>query len=362
MRQLATVRRISELLPIEGADLIVTAVIDDWSVVVKKDEFKVGGLCVYCEIDSFLPDGHPAWQHLVEKHPRMFDGGRGHRLKTVRLRGQISQGFAAPVDAFFSDFYGSKEDEGQELSEFFLPGTNLTELLKIKKYEAPVPSELSGQVKGNFPLFIPKTDQERCQNLGVDIFLNNPDAVYEVTLKLDGTSFTGYHNNDVTGVCGRNWDLSLDKLNEHNSLVRMFIDSGLQQVLYKYGRNLAVQAELMGPGIQRNREGFTSNKLFIFDIYDIDNACYMPPEERRALVEELFVFGLDRHMVSHVPVIAYSANLLDTLGIKTVQDLLKYAEGKSINHLIREGLVFKRLDGKFSFKAISNLFLLKEKD
>lgn len=361
MRQLATIRKISELLPIEGADLILTAIIDGWTVVVKKNEFKVGDLCVYCEIDSFLPDGNPAWQHLVEKHPRMFEEGRGHRLKTVRLRGQLSQGFAAPIHTFFDMFVNSDEDEGQELSEFFYEGADLTEFLKIKKYEAPVPTELAGQVKGNFPTFIPKTDQNRCQNMYRNIFVDNADTRYEITMKLDGTSFTAYVRDDHDGVCGRNWELSIDELNEGNSLVRMYLDSGLHAALREFGLNYAVQGELMGPGIQQNREGLKSHKLFVFDVYDIDTGEYLPPKERHLLMAALYRIGLNRDMVDHVPVIEFDKSLSE-LSLFTTNDLLKYAEGPSIVHPIREGDVFKSMDGKFSFKAISNQFLLKEKD
>jgi RNA ligase (TIGR02306 family) len=339
MRKLATIRKIDNLLPIEGADLIVTAVIDGWTVVVKKNEFNVGDLCVYFEIDSFLPDGNPAWQHLVEKHSRTFDGKRGHRLRTVRLRGQLSQGFAASTsivndDAIFADMN---------------IGLDVSDILGIVKYEAPVPAELAGQVRGNFPGFIPKTDQERCQNLGHDIFVENVDSRYEITMKMDGTSFTAYHRDGETGVCGRNWELQINDDNATNTLVRMFVDSGLQAALLDFGLNYAVQGELMGPAIQGNREAFTAARLFIFDIYDIDGGRYLSPEDRHRVITELWNRGLNRDVVQHVPVMSMG-------------ELLKFAEGPSFVHPVREGLVFKREDGGFSFKSISNAFLLKEKD
>jgi RNA ligase (TIGR02306 family) len=360
MRKLATIRKISDLLPIEGADLILTAVIDGWTVVVKKNEFQIGDLCVYCEIDSFLPDGNPAWQHLVEKSSRTFEGGKGHRLRTVKLRGQLSQGFAAPIPRdleiewshTFLNFEGARS-----LQE----GDDVTNILNIKKWEAPIPAELAGQVAGNFPTFIKKTDQERCQNIGHEIFTENAGMYFEVTMKLDGSSFTAFYNNDDDGVCSRNWQLKIEE-NEHNTLVRMYVDSGLQAALRELKLNYAVQGELMGPGIQGNREGFTQHKLFVFDIYDIDNGCYLSPIKRRILLDDLHHAGLNKDIVEHVPFVAYSAELYDTLGITNVAGLLRFAEGKSINHAVREGLVFKRMDGKFSFKAISNLFLLKEKD
>ena len=199
-----------------------------------------------------------------------------------------------------------------------------------------------------------------CQNLVHEIF-STPDAQYEVTMKMDGTSFTGYYNAGVTGCCGRNWELKVDDSNASNSLVRMFVDSGLQAVLASLGPNYAVQGELMGPGIQKNREGLKAAELFIFNIYDIDNGKYLEPEARRNLVADMHVLGLKKDMVEHVPIIAHEANLLDTLGIQNVDQLLAFAEGASISHPIREGLVFKRLDCGFSFKAISNEYLLREK-
>ena len=364
MRKLATIRKIDNLLPIEGADLIVTAIIDGWTVVVKKDEFRLGDPCFYFEIDSFLPDGNPAWQHLVEKHSRTFDGKRGHRLRTVRLRGQLSQGFAVPVNVFpeFAVECAKIPDE-YPASAMFTNLCNLdwTTILGIVKYEPPVPAELAGQVRGNFPGFIPKTDQERCQNLGHDIFVENVDSRYEITMKMDGTSFTAYHRDGETGVCGRNWELQVNDDNASNTLVRMFVDSGLQAALREFGLNYAVQGELMGPGIQGNREAFTAARLFIFDIYDINGGCYLSPEDRHHTITELWNRGLNRDVVQHVPVMSMGVTLGE-LGISNVGELLKFAEGPSFVHPVREGLVFKRADGGFSFKSISNAFLLKEKD
>lgn len=366
MRKLATIRTIRELTPIEGADLIVLATVDDWKVVVKKDEFSVGDKCVYFEIDSFLPDGNPAWQHLVDKHPRMFEGQRGHKLRSVKLRGQLSQGFVIPlsheIEVEWSHTF--KNFEGARSLEV---GDDVTDMLGVVKFEAPVPAELAGQIRGNFPSFIKKTDQERCQNLGHEIFVENKDAVYEVSMKLDGTSFTGYFNHGIEGVCGRNWELKTDDSNAFNTLVLMFVESGLRDALREFGGNYAVQGELMGPGIQKNREGFTSHKLFVFDIYDIDNGCYVAPFKRHEILNMLYVHGLNKTMVAHVPILHDAIKLSEISGRHTrriidVAALLEYAEGPSIHHPIREGLVYKRSDGGFSFKTISNRFLLKEED
>lgn len=359
MRKLATIRRIDNLLPIEGADLIMTAVIGGWTVVVKKNEFDIGELCVYFEIDSFLPDGNLYWQHLVDKSSRIFENGKGHRLRTIKLRGQLSQGFVIPIthelEVEWSHTFLNFED-----ARSLQVGDDLTELLGVLKYEAPIPAELAGQVRGNFPGFIPKTDQERCQNLGHDIFTENANSQYEVTMKMDGTSFTAYYRDGADGVCGRNWELQMNDDNASNTLVRMFVDSGLQAALRELRLNYAVQSELMGPGIQANREAFTAARLFIFDIYDIDSGCYLSPEDRHHVITELWNRGLNRDVVQHVPVM-YMGVTLSELGISNVGELLAFAEGPSFVHPIREGLVFKRSDGGFSFKVISNDYLFREK-
>lgn len=361
MRKLATICRIDDLLPIEGADLVQLAKIKGWQCVVKKSEFEVGDLCVYFEIDSHLPV-RQEFEILRRNSFKRMGEREGFRIKTIKLRGQLSQGFALPVNLFFNDFVDSDEDGGQELSEFFFIGNDVSELLDVQKYEPPVPAELSGQVKGNFPGFIRKTDQERCQNLSREIFVNNEDSRYEITMKLDGTSFTAFAKDGVAGVCGRNWELKLDDpKNEGNSLVRMFIDSGLQDVLLKYGKNIAVQGELMGPGIQKNREGLNTHKLFVFDIFDINEGGYVAPHTRHEILEELYALGLNRNMVEHVPVIAMAESLED-LGIFSIDGLLEFVEGPSIKHPICEGYVFKRIDGRFTFKVISNKYLLKEED
>ena len=346
-RKMATIRKIAEIKAIPEADKICAYRVDGWWVVDTVEKYKVDDLVVYAEPDSWIP--HELAPFLSKGHePRTFNSIAGEKLKTVRLRGQLSQGLLMPLEPTCAN-----------IESMLFEGLDVSFPLNIQKWEAVIPSELAGQAAGNFPRFIPKTDQERCQNLYEDIFIKNADAYYEITTKLDGTSFTAFYADKEEGVCSRNWELKLDGANENNSMVRMFIDSGLQSVFRQLNRNLAIQGELCGPNIQANKEQLKSVKLFVFDIFDIDNNCYLIPSERHKLMEELWLFGVDRDMVQHVPVIAYSANLYDTLGITTMDQLLKFADGPSLNAAIREGVVFKRIDGKFSFKAINNRWLLK---
>jgi RNA ligase (TIGR02306 family) len=351
MRKLATICRIDELLPIDGADLIQLAKIKGWQCVVKKSEFNVGDLCVYFEIDSHLPI-RPEFEILRRNSFKRMGDREGFRIKTIKLRGQLSQGLALPIGDFF--------DQSSAFNIFEV-GDDVTDRLDVQKYEAAIPTQLAGQVRGNFPGFIKKTDQERCQNLVRDIFVDHINEKYEVTTKLDGTSFTAFYYDGRDGVCGRNWELDINEENATNSLVRMYVDSGLQTILREFGKNYAVQGELMGPGIQKNREGFTSHKLYIFNIYDIDSGTYVGPEGALMLMSELWFLGLNPKMVEYVPVNHMYVTLAE-LGITNISELLTFAEGPSINHLIREGFVFKSEDGSFSFKVISNKFLLKEED
>lgn len=361
MRKLVTVRSINDLLPIPGADAIECAVIDGWNVVVKKGEFQQGDLCVYFEVDSFLPEGHPAWQFLVDKSSRMYQGQKGHVLRTVKLRGQLSQGLALKTDNFINDFVGSKEDEGQELSEFFILGEELTGLLGVQKWEPPIPVEIAGAVKGLFPRFISKTDQERVQNIP-EVLLDT-ESQYEVTLKLDGTSMTVYANGGSVGVCSRNYDLKLGEENASNTLVKVATDTGLLQALRSMDRNLAVQGELMGPGIQGNREKLNTHTFFVFDIFSIDASAYVLPDERMQIFNELQKLAPE---IKHVPIISSNFALKDIPSGPTMQNVLKFAESKSMNNDVAEGFVFKRCnpssDGVDSFKVISNKYLLGKKE
>ena len=379
MRRLATIRRIADIQPIEGADAIEVATLDGWKVVVKKGEFKVGDLAVYLEIDSWVP--YELAPFLVKNAaiPREYNGVKGERLRTIRLRGQISQGLLLKItnDEDWNYINSSPSDQHEsyvvDLGEVVVEGQNVTELLGVQKWEAPIPAQLQGQAVGMFPTsLMPKTDQERIQNcfgkikerakrsatetiwdaeLGrldqraVVIPADFKEPTYEVTMKLDGSSCTIFRWEGELRVCSRNLELKINDENKNNTFVAMAM---------KIGNNIpegfAFQGEMCGPGIQGNREGFTEHRFFIFDVYSIDRQVYATPFERQGMVE---VLGLE-----HVPVLG-----TDWKAPESVEEGLALAEGPSINHKIREGLVWKcNEDPSFSFKIISNTFLLKGGD
>ena len=348
MRKLATIRKIDALRPIPDADAIECAVVGGWTAVVKKGEFKAGDLAVYCEIDSWIP--HALAPFLSKgKEPRVFDGIAGERLRTMKLRGQLSQGLLLPL---IIKMGGNLLPTTRRIVS---EGEDVSEALGIVKYEAPIPAQLAGEVKGMFPGWIQKTDQERIQNLKeeLDYWLGEQHA-WEVTEKLDGSSMTVYLRDGEFGVCSRNLEL---KPSETNSLWKVAVRNDLELKLRRADRNIALQGELIGEGIQGNPYKQKGQEFFLFDIYDIDTSKYLTPAERNAFVEE--------HDIKHVPVLAFGAELWDTLGINSIDGILKFAEGKSVMGMIgceREGLVFKSKAMQCSFKAISNKFLLKGGD
>ena len=353
MRKLATVRKIDALEPIDGADLIETAVIGGWKVVVKKGEFTVGELATYFEIDSWIPTELAPFLTSEGKEPREYNGIKGERLRTVKLRGAISQGLLLPVTVLYTAVETRLKEFGVALETIPLivnEDMDVSDLLNIHKYEPPMPAQLAGMAKGNFPSWGRKTDQPRCQNLKYEIEdAYNNDCKFEITIKLDGSSMSVGRNNEDLVVCSRNLSLKLDQ--ENNAFVDAAHKANLLEKLSNYGKNIFISSELMGPGIQKNRENFGNTQFFVYDILDVDTREYIPGEIRRKITQEL---GLQ-----HVPVL-YESITLKELGLDSIDKILAFAEGISINAKTREGVVFKSIDGSFSFKAISNSFLLKE--
>ena len=344
MRKLATIKKIDNLTPIEGADRIELATVGGWKVVVAKDVgHSIGNLVVYCEVDSFLPI-EPEFEFLRASSFKKMGEDEGFRLKTIKLRGQISQGLILPL---MDAINVMKRRNGSVYMEMLKEGNDVSDLLGIVKYEPPIPAQLSGMVKGNFPGWGRKTDQERCQNLVNEIHTEiENDSVFEISIKLDGSSMSVGHYDGDKVVCSRNLSLKLEQ--EGNTYIDVAKNIGLLDRIAEFG-NIMISGELCGPGIQGNPEKLKEHKFFVFDILDVDLGSYMSGSERMKIVKEL---NLD-----HVPVLGEYT--LKDLNLVSVEDILKYAEGPSLNAGNREGLVFKRVDGGFSFKAISNKYLLK---
>lgn len=338
MRKLACIKRIDSIEPIDGADAIELAVLGGWKTVVKKNEYKVGDLAVYCEVDSWIPTELAPFLSKG-KEPREFEGVKGERLKTIKLRGALSQGLLLPFDVL------------RGAVVILAEGDDVTEFLGIKKWERPMNAQLAGMARGNFPSFIPKTDQERCQNMVKEINAAiDAGLKFEVTEKLEGSSMTCYLHQGVFGVCSRNLDL---KETEGNTFWQVARSDGIEEKMRAVDENwdFAIQGELIGPGIQGNIYKLSKPEFRVFDVYNIQQGKYLDPANRRGLIERM---GL-----KHVPVMHNEFSLLP------VAELLAFADGKSvmgdINGPLREGYVFKETQGNMSLKAVSNLYLLGEK-
>ena len=348
-RNLATIRRIKEIKPIEGADAIELAVVDGWQVVVAKNVgHQVGDLVVYCEIDSFLPI-EPEFEFLRKSSYKKMGDQEGFRLKTIKLRGQISQGLILPYSVIPIAQFATAAD---------LPeGMDVSEMLGIVKYEPPIPAQLAGKVKGSFPSFLRKTDEERIQNLEKEYTewtLSSKHQFY-ATEKLDGSSFTCYIKNGEFGVCSRNMDLLETEDNTFWAVARKL---DLENKLRSFGKNICFQGEMVGSGIQGNHYNMKDQTVFFYNIFLIDEREYVGYDEFRNML-----FDLD---LACVPVLSYPFNFpADSVAaLPTVSALLRSAEGKSVlnDKVEREGLVIRSMDRTISFKAISNKFLLGEKD
>lgn len=319
-RKLATIDRITNIQPIENADFIEMVQVRNWQCVARKGEFQLGDLCVYAEIDSVFPD-EPRWDFLKSK-----------RIRTIKLRGQISQGIALPFSLF-------EETLPTEI------GTDVSELLGITKFELPLPHFGLGNTKpkGNFPYFIPKTDEERVQNIPLHKIQGMEWFGFE---KIDGTSATYFNYNGKKGICSRNLELKMGEAEDNNVYVKM---NNKYSILDIIPDGFAVQGEIAGPGIQGNRKKLKELTFFMFHMFDINKQCYVD-----WYTEGMF-YEFDR-----VPLI----NIFDTTGFINIKQYLDIAEGLGSNV---EGIVFSRFDetkpfGKESFKIINNNYLLKNKE
>ena len=337
-RVMARVVRIDAINPIEGADQIEVAQIGGWKVVVKKGEYTAGSLAVYCEIDSFIPHTIAPFLTKPGQFPKVYNEVEGQRLRTIKLRGQISQGLLLPMSIRGSD--------GLVVGALFTEGDDVTEFLGVQKWEPPAEFR-AANAKGSFPHFIPKTDQERIQNLSRSLEKWNAEKhQWQVTEKIDGSSMTVFYKDGEVGVCSRNLELKDDGTSTFWETAK---SEGLVEKLITLGKNIALQGELIGGQIQGNAYKVDKFQFHLYDIFDIDAQQYLTPKDVEGTALQL--------NIRHVPVLEQ----FTTFDVR-MEDLIAYAEGKSVVGAKpeREGLVFKSLtEPGTSFKVVSNRWLLK---
>jgi RNA ligase (TIGR02306 family) len=336
-RKLASIQTILKLDPIPGADAIEKATVLGWELVVKKGEFHVGDPCVYIEVDAILPD-RPEFEFLRARH---------FRIKTIRLRKQISQGIAFPL----SILPETQREQMLKAPVDRLIGVDVTEMLGIIKYEPYIPAQLAGICKSTFPSWLVKTDETRIQAEPKVLDRHKGKSFY-ITEKVDGSSMTVYYRDGEFGVCSRNLDLKED---ENNSFWKKANELGLKEKMAALGKNYALQGELLGQGIQKNKYNFPDTRFYLFNIFDVDAHRFLDFPEFRTLANIL--------CLSTVPIVEETHVLLED-----VPTLVKLSNAPSLLNKAtpREGIVLRPWTeerdedlGRLSFKVINPEFLLK---
>lgn len=353
MSNLASVQRILALEPIDGADAIEKATILGWQVVVKNGEFQVGQLVTYIQIDTVAPD-KPEFEFLRE---------RNFRIRTIKLRKQISQGLIIPLP---------KGNWGE--------GDDVTEVIGIKKYEKPDNNPISDKpqmpkkglvkyayifkynylykwfpslrpkMRSPFPTnLIPITDEERIQNLP-HILEKYKGMVFYTSYKLDGSSITIIHSKGFFGkskyrICSRRFELH-DKKNDWYKVFKEtnFADEIQKIVKYYNTNNVMVQGEAIGK-FNGNHHNLQNNQIRLFNIF-VDGKPLYPIEFHKFT------------KASNIPV----CPLYKKLEIpSTIEEILKISEiPDALNPSAdAEGLVWRSIDDSTSFKVINNKYLLK---
>lgn len=330
-RKLASIQVVDSLAPITGADAIVKATVLGWAVVVKKGEFQPGDRCIYCEIDSVLPE-RPEFEFL---RPRHF------RIRTARLRGQVSQGICFPLSILPG-------------AESLPVGEDVTGRLGVTKYEPPIPVDLAGDAIGRLPGDLPKTDEPRIQSVP-GVLARHAGEDFVTTEKLDGTSLTAYWRHGHFGVCSRNFELRETPESTHWQAARALgLEEKLAVLVNLLGGEAAIQAELCGPRIQGNKLRLDRYRCFVFNLIDPRKRAFVPTLEAMPLLTDE---GFDT-----VPLVLERQPLPPT-----VDELVRLATRKSkLADTWAEGLVFRAVAegrdeeiGRLSFKVINPEFLLE---
>ena len=363
-RKLASIQTIKAIKPIEGADKIELVQVLNWDCVAKKGDFHVGDKVIYFEIDSLLP-GIPAFEFL--RGSSWSQKLNKYKISTHKFRDQISQGLVMSYDCLKELII---QINGEiEFKTNYTDGEDLTELLKIEKYEPPVYNGPLGTII-NHEWYIPKTDEERIQVCAQDVlpkYINSEDDDWYVSIKLDGTSCTAGLFDDAFLIGGRNQFFKGE--NMYTETVNKYGD--LKQKLEDYkainGIYVVFQGELCGPGIQGNKLGLKEKEWYIFNVFVSKtgkNGTYTKCDllYMMKLCEE---FGLKK-----VPILNYEDkfNFKETTDVdKTVENLLEYADSFKYKDYfedaspdqVAEGVVFRQEDMTYSFKVVSNKYLLK---
>ena len=334
MRKLASLQKIEEIRPIEGADKIETAIVTGYSAVVQKGKFKPGETIIYVECDAIVPSDVPAFAFMEKAH---------WRVKIMKLRGQVSQGLVMAIEDIESVYTYAGDLE---------IGLDVTDLIGITLYIPKAAGAGSGSIAGVFPWGVGKSDESRVQSyLGcLDELRGLP---FYITQKINGMSGTYVARDGAFSVCSRNYTLNRsDGCAFHEVGDRYGLPEWMPVV-----DNLAIQGEVAGPGIQKNQQGLESRDLFVFKAKDLTTG---KPHSFDELREMCCLRGL-----TMVPVLAHGDKFdYDLPALLALANVGKYDSGHPAEGLVcrpKEPMRSETLGGaNLSFKVLSEPHLLAE--
>lgn len=309
--KLASIEKVIEVFPHPNADALEFVKVLGYQCIVPKGKWNVGDWCVLIQPDTVLPDTQ--WAKVYKE--------KSNRVKAIRLRGEWSFGIVEELSIIPHSFgFEFAKSEGEEVSEF----------IGVTKYEAPQPNNL--EAKGGLPFGIPKTDEERWQNLQIDRYIGRSCIV---TQKIDGQSFTAYYKDGQFGITGRTQEM---KPEYDNHFTRNAVKYDLERKLRDYGKNIAIRGEQYGGGIQnsgKNPHCKLPVGLMFFSVLDLDNLKYLAPDE---MLEVFSVLNLPT-----VPVVE--------VGVLSKDMIEKYSTIDNLNGEMFEGVVIA--GNGWSFKVIN---------
>jgi len=353
-RKLAHVEKIINIEPIDGADKIEVATVLGWKcVIAKKDNYKIGDLVVYIEVDSRVPD-----ISIFE-----FLRDRNFKVKTIKLRKQISQGLIVPILTLPKGKYVEGTDVTKELGiTKILSETEEKDKLVYKssknsiviyfmrfKWFRKLREKLIKPEKMKYPTYLSKTDEERIQNIP-QMLTQYKDKLFYVTEKIDGQSLTLYKHGNKYGVGSRNWILLKEDNSSWWTIANNIKYKEVLNSIFKYyssAKTIILQGEILGPNIQSNKYKLTNFDFYAFNII-VDNV-QLSYDEMKLILDKVNVES----------VICLDDNFILP---ETVDELVEYSKGKSklMSTIEREGIVIRlKEDAKVSFKVINPNFLLR---
>jgi hypothetical protein len=353
---LASLQKIISLTPIDGADFIEVATVLGWQVVVKKGEFKVGQLVCYIQIDTVVEE-RPEYEFLRE---------RKFRVRTIKLRKQISQGLIIPVSTWWKGGlkegddvsgyagvtkYEKPDNNPERYDKPRMPKVWYKKYIYLFKYNFLYKTfpKLQRLSRSPFPKHLVSiTDEERIQNIP-QVLKSHTGKLFVVSYKLDGSSITIIHSK-VFGkskfrICSRRFELH-DKKNDWH---RVFTDTNFNievlKLVTKFKTNdIIVQGEAIGK-FNGNHHNLQREQIRLFNIY-VDG---------KRLNQKDFIDTCLAYNIPHCPM--YKQTILN----HTLPEILKESEIKDLlnPNVDVEGLVWRCVDDNTSFKVINNKYLLK---